>query len=209
MHQQNNESLSKPTQTLQRLLRSSLIEFTAPVSHPIEEQRMRWTMFDNCNTWFDHWEENLVDLGFGTWASGNSDVKVDVPDNQKACILNLDETTITLDGSKSWRGGRPNISFIDWGLPVIGLVPSKTSQSIIIIIGSNALGEVIPPLFKFSTNAKNEDCECIWLETVNNLSRVRGKVCAYIVQKNECWFSFFSPFIELCTFLNILCGYNW
>ncbi len=89
----------------------------------------------------------------------NNVTKVYVPDDQKAGILNLDETSITLDGKKSQRGGRPNISFIDVGLPVIGLAASKTSQSTTMITGSKAHGEVIPPHFQFSTNAKNEDTE--------------------------------------------------
>ncbi len=51
----------------------------------------------------------------------------------------------------------------------------KMSQSITMITGSNALGEVIPPHFQFSTNAKNEDCEQIQFEKVTYLKRVRGK----------------------------------
>ncbi len=61
------------------------------------------------------------------------------------------------------------------GLPVIGLAASKTSQSTTMITGSNALGEVIPPHFQFSTNAKKEDRERIWFETVKYLKRVKGK----------------------------------
>ncbi len=65
---------------------------------------MRWTTFSNSNIWFDHWEENLVNLGFGFRVSVNNVTKVHVPDDQKACILNLDETSITLDGNKCQRG---------------------------------------------------------------------------------------------------------
>ncbi len=48
-----------------KALRSSKIDFRATVSDLMEEQRMRWTTFSNLNTWFDHWEENLVNLWFG------------------------------------------------------------------------------------------------------------------------------------------------
>ncbi len=43
------------------------------------------------------------------------------------------------------------------------------------ITSSNALGEVIPPHFQFSTNTKNDNQEHIWLKTVTNLKSVRGK----------------------------------
>ncbi len=67
------------------------------------------------------------------------------------------------------------MSFVNGGLPAIGLAPSETSQSTTMIPGSNALGEVIPPHFQFSTNAKSDNCECIWLETVKYLKGNRGK----------------------------------
>ncbi len=67
------------------------------------------------------------------------------------------------------------MSFVNGGLPAIGLAASKTSQSTTMITGSNALGEVIPPHFQFSTNAKSEDRERIRLETVKYLKGIRGK----------------------------------
>ncbi len=44
---------------------SLLNEVNTTVSDPVEEQRMRWTTF-TLNTWIDYWEEDLVNLGFGT-----------------------------------------------------------------------------------------------------------------------------------------------
>ncbi len=46
------------------------------------------------------------------------------------------------------------MSFVDGGLPAIGLAASKTSPSTTMITRSNTLGEVIPPHFQFSTNEK-------------------------------------------------------
>ncbi len=90
-------NISTTSRLLQRLLRESAIDFKATVSDLVEEQRMRWTTFNNLNCWFDDWEENLVKLGFGMRVPGDNGVlKVHVPDNQKARILNLDETAITL-----------------------------------------------------------------------------------------------------------------
>ncbi len=100
---------------------------------------------------------------------GDSILKVHVHNDQKARILNLDKTAITLDGSKSYRGGRPSMAFVDGGLPEIGLSASKMSQSTTMITKSNALGEVIPPHFQFSTIAKSDNGECIWLKTLKYL----------------------------------------
>lgn len=90
---------------------------------------MIWTTFNNSNSCFDHWEENLDNLGFGMQAPGDVVMKVHLPDNKKAWISNLDVSTITLNGNKSQRGGRPSVACIDWGLTGFGEVTSKTSQS--------------------------------------------------------------------------------
>ncbi len=58
-------NVSNTSCLLQRLLGELAIDFKATVSDPVEEQRMQWTTFNNLNSWFDHWEENLVSLGFG------------------------------------------------------------------------------------------------------------------------------------------------
>ncbi len=55
-------NLSNTTQISKRLLHASLIDFIETVSDPVEEQRMRWTMFNNWNIWFDYGEENLANL---------------------------------------------------------------------------------------------------------------------------------------------------
>ncbi len=90
------KNISTTSCLLQRLLSESAIDFKATV-------RMQWTNFDNFNSWFDHWEENLVKLGFGMQVPGDNGVlKRHMQNDQKSQILNLDETAITLDGSKSW-----------------------------------------------------------------------------------------------------------
>ncbi len=81
-----NKTMNNMSNTFFSLLYESAIDFKATVSDPVEEQRMHWTTFTNLNSWFNHWEENLVTLGFGMHLPGNSTLKVHVPNNQKERI---------------------------------------------------------------------------------------------------------------------------
>ncbi len=90
----------------QRLMRESAIDFKAAVSNPVEEQRLRWTTFNNLNTWHDNWERCLIELGFATKLTGPEGKEIIlVADAQKSRILNLDESALTLDGNSKQQGG--------------------------------------------------------------------------------------------------------
>ena len=119
------------------------MDFSATVCSLQEERRHRWTTYANINCWFDNWERDLVSLGFGTLEDGN----VKVPEEQKARVLNLDESALHLDGNKKKRGGRPSVIFFDGALPVFGLISSKTSQSTTFIMEAMHLGKYCPPTF--------------------------------------------------------------
>ncbi len=163
---------SNTDRLFQRLQTECTTDFKAKVSNPQEERRQRWTTFANINQWHDNWEAFLVEFGFGT---RNEDGTVHVRDEQKSCILNLDESALSMDGSTQKKGGRPTVTFYDGSLPVHGLQTSKISQSTTLITGSTAAGEVLPPHFQFSTTAKTEERERVCLETVKFMKNVRGK----------------------------------
>ena len=169
----------------QRIQRHCTAQFTASVSDRAEERRLKWTTYANIKMWFDSFDRFLVEFGFGSLMEDGS---VFVSDEQKARILNVDETALLMDGTMQNKGGRPTVTFFNGSLPVLGAVTSKTSQSTTMITGSNALGEVIPPHFQFSTTAKSSDREKLRLETVRFMKDVRGKFGHDVEKKFPCTF---------------------
>jgi hypothetical protein len=154
-----------------KLLAESSVDFKASVHAPVEDRRQRWTTYNNLNSWFENWERDIVQLGFGIRMDDGS---VFVSEEQKGRILNLDESCCHLDGNKGQRGGTPKVTFYDGGLPVGGVAASKTAQSTTLITGSSALGEVLPPHFQFSTTAKSPDTMRIKISTVQYMLNVKG-----------------------------------
>jgi hypothetical protein len=71
-----------------------------------EARRIQWTTEKNLNRWFGNWEEDLVELGFGTRDETGA---VYIPPEQLARIGNFDETCLNLDGSNTQRGGCPDV----------------------------------------------------------------------------------------------------
>ncbi len=120
------ESDSNSDRLLQQLQRNATIDFAAKVSNPMEECCLHWTTYSNLNCWFDNWENFLVNYGFGTH---QKDGTVHVPEHQKAQILNLDESCLSMDGNTQQSGGCPSVTFYDGLLPVLGMIVSKMSQS--------------------------------------------------------------------------------
>ena len=73
-----------------------------------EDWRVKWTTYYNFKTWFDSWQENLIELGFAHYDEEN---KVVIPSDKLELILNFDETCLVLDGSKCNRDWRPQVIF--------------------------------------------------------------------------------------------------
>ncbi len=103
--------------------------------------------------WFDSFENFLVQYSFRFLTEGGS---ISVSNKQKAWILNIDETALSMEGTIQNRGELSIITFHDGSLLVLGSIAS-ISLLTTMINGSNALGEVIPPHFQFSTTAKYAD----------------------------------------------------
>ena len=76
----------------------------------------------------------MIEFGFSS-VGGNGEPIFDK--EMKRRILNIDETEISLNGSKTRAGGRPEVSFHDPHLPLPSLSSAKSSHSCTGIFGSN------------------------------------------------------------------------
>jgi hypothetical protein len=52
---------------LDRVVQDTAINLTNSKLHAAEEQRVRWTTYQNLDLWFDSWERFLLDYGFGEY----------------------------------------------------------------------------------------------------------------------------------------------
>ncbi len=129
--------ITKGPHLFNQLMHESAIDFKAGISNPIDKQRLRWTTLNNLNTWHKNWERCLIELGFASKMMGKDGKEIIVvADDQKACILNLDESAFILDWNSKQQGGQPAVTFFDEGLPTHSIVAGKSLQSTTFITGS-------------------------------------------------------------------------
>jgi hypothetical protein len=76
----------------------------------VEDRRILWTTRKKKSLWFDSWEEDIVALGFGTQKNTG---KVHIPPKQLQRIGNFDETCLSLNGSSTVHGVRPDCIIYD------------------------------------------------------------------------------------------------
>ncbi len=76
---------------------------------------------------------------------GSNGDKMIVEEENLRWILNVNETKMSLDGSKTRAGGRPAVTFFDPHLPTPCVSAEKSSLSCTGIFGSSAAGECVPP----------------------------------------------------------------
>ena len=126
----------------------------------------------NLKTWFDSWQEELIELGFANLDDEN---KVIIPPDKLERILNVDETCLVLDGSKCNRGGRPEVKFYSPYLPNLGKATITNSATTTMIAGSTAAGEPIPPHFQFQTRAQSVETQSVNINLVRFLPNIIGK----------------------------------
>jgi hypothetical protein len=92
----------------------------------------------------------------------------------KVRIINMDETSLLLDGSNSKRGGRPTATYKGVRFPQLGKAMSKSALLTMMISGSSAVGKAIPPHFQFQTSATSAEGEAILIEINCYLLDVKG-----------------------------------
>jgi hypothetical protein len=131
-------------QMLQRVLSVMAKNLDALTMHIAEDCRVWWTTYTNITSWFDNWEGDLVELGFGM---RGDDGKVKFPEDRLRFIINFDETCLLLDGTEGRRGGRPEITLHNPSLPYNGKQTNKDSLTATLVCGSNAASKALPPHF--------------------------------------------------------------
>ncbi len=102
---------------LQWIQRHCNVDFTASVSDQAKERCLKWTTYANIKMWFDSIDHFLVEFGFGFLREDGS---IFVSNEQKARILNIDETALLMDRTTQNKGGCPTVTFYNGSLPVHG-----------------------------------------------------------------------------------------
>ena len=156
---------------LDRILAETAIDLHCSKVNDVEERRILWTTYKNLKMWFNNWKLDLLNLGFATQ---NLEGDVTISENQLYRIINLDETCLSLDGSKGNRGGRPEVTFFDPRFPQLGKGTSKSAMTTTMIGGSNAAGEALPPHFQFQTKATTPEKERMRTELAVFMPNVVG-----------------------------------
>jgi hypothetical protein len=123
--------------------------------------------------WFDNWERDLVELG--TASIDPSTNKPYIPKEQLSNICNFDETCLSLDGSNSNHGGRPEMVLYDPRFPLVGKPTSKSALTTTMITGSTAAGEALPPHLQFQTKAKKNDTMRLQYDVAEHMPIIWGK----------------------------------
>ena len=108
----------RPKETLfERVMRKTSVRLNVAVSPPVEERRLRWTTYANLLMWFKNFRAFLLEKGFAR-EGGEGEEELVFEESQLRRIINVDETEISLDGSKTNSGGRRPISFYNPNLPM-------------------------------------------------------------------------------------------
>jgi hypothetical protein len=166
-----NLGTTKATNLIDRVVRDTATDIHAAKLNCAEDRRIRWTMYQNLDLWFNSWEAFVVEYGFTTI---NQNGQLHFDEKMKMRVLNLDETNMSLDGSNSNRGGRPTATYYDLRFPQLGKATLKSALSTTMISGSTAAGEPLPPHFQFQTAAQSAEGEAIQIECIHYMLDVRG-----------------------------------
>eukprot|EP00804_Cyclotella_cryptica_P002589 CCRYP_010430-RA/>CCRYP_010430-RA protein AED:0.08 eAED:0.03 QI:0/0/0/1/0/0/2/0/413 len=158
------------TSLLHRLQKAAANSIVVGKGKNAKDRRVKWTTYYNLKTWFDSWQEELIELGFAKYDEN----KVFIPPDKLEHILNVDKTCLVLDGSKGNRGGRVEVIFYSPYLPNLGKATIKNSATTTMIAGSTAAGEPILPHFHFQTRAQSVETQSVNINLVTFLPNSIG-----------------------------------
>jgi hypothetical protein len=102
----------------------SLCAFIAPQAK--ERCICSWTRCTNLLAWFDNFKVFLIEFGFAIVGCDGEPILDEKTMHQ---ILNFDAMDISVNGSKTIVGGRPEVSFHDPHLPMPSLTSAKSLHS--------------------------------------------------------------------------------
>ncbi len=165
--------LKRPIHTLHdRVIKATTVSLNASVATPVEERHVRWTTYSNLLNWFQNFWVFLIKYEF---AQEGSDRELVIDDAAKRCILNINETELVLDGSKTRVGGRPEVSIYGLGLPMAKRPVTKLAHKCTGIFWSSAVGECAPIHFQLVNQATTEDGRKLQFEFFKHIRYTCGK----------------------------------
>jgi hypothetical protein len=110
-----------------KVMKSTNIFFFAFIVPQAKERCIHsWTRYTNLLAWFDNFKVLLIEFGFAIVGCNGEPVFYEKMMHQ---ILNLDARDISVNGSKTIVGGRPEVSFQDPHLPMPSLTSAKSLHS--------------------------------------------------------------------------------
>ncbi len=122
-----------------------------------EKTHVRWTMFHNLSSWLDSWEEFLIKHGFAT---KTRDGEAYIMHDQLHRIINIDETSISLDGGKGEKGekgGQKSQVLFDPTKPKPGSTTNKYSCAATLVVVLNGIRKALPPHIQLTTGASTNE----------------------------------------------------
>ena len=81
-------------QLLIRVLQECACDLLAGKNETVEQRQIMWMSYNNLRVWFNNWFEALEDLRF---AERDGNDKLFSPEDQLGLILNIDETSLSID----------------------------------------------------------------------------------------------------------------
>jgi hypothetical protein len=127
---------------------------------------------------------NLLKWFVGYWAfmlkyelaqPGSNGDKMIVEEKNLRQILSVNETKMSLDGSKTKAGNRPAITFYDPHLLMPCVSAVKSLLSCTIIFGSSASGECIPLHWQIPMTATAVEHEKVRVNILQHFLNTRGR----------------------------------
>jgi hypothetical protein len=108
-------------------MKSTNVSFCAFIVPQAKERCIcSWTRYTSLLAWFDNFKIFLIKFGFAVVGCDGEPVFDETTMHQ---ILNLDAMDISVDGSNTIVGGRPEVSFQDPHLPMPSLTSAKSLHS--------------------------------------------------------------------------------
>ena len=105
----SNPNVKMKDNMFERVMQNTTVSLHAAVSVAVEERRILWTTYDNLHIWFTNWKAFLIKYEFCNYDK-DTDTASFTPEQLRR-IFNVDETEISLDGSKTSAGGRPSVTY--------------------------------------------------------------------------------------------------
>jgi hypothetical protein len=157
-----------------RVMRATNVSLNVTVAWSIEERCVQWTMYNNLLMWFVGYRAFMLKYEFAQ-PSNNGDNEMIVNETNLRWILNVDETMMSLDGSKTRAGGWPAVTFFDPHLPMPCVSSAKSSLSCTGIFRSSAARECVPPHWQIPTTAAAVEREKLRVDFVRHFMKTHGR----------------------------------